>query len=124
MSFYQYRSDASVLNIPRTNKSIVLDIDETLVHTFEGDCQTKFQQLNLMDDPALIDLRSRLYVLPLVDLSKTGNSGVNLYWGVMRPSLRDFLRFCNKYFQNVCIWSAGHRDYVHGVCNQIFRGIN
>lgn len=122
-SFYQYRTDALTSKVPKTNKCIVLDIDETLVHTYEEDNRFKLQELGLMEDPSLIDLRSRLYVLPLVDLSHTGDSTKSIYWGIMRPGLRDFLRFSSKYFQHVCIWSAGHKEYVEKVCTNIFRGI-
>lgn len=123
MSFYRYRTDALMSKVPKTNKCIVLDIDETLVHTFEEDNHYRLGDLKLMEDPSLIDLRSRLYVLPLVDLSHTGDSTKSLYWGIMRPGLKDFLRFSSKYFQNVCIWSAGHKEYVEKVCTNIFRGI-
>ncbi len=124
-SFYRYRLDHdSLAKIPKTQKSIVLDVDETLVHTFDEDKQHRFSELNLMEDPTLIDIRSRLYILSLVDLYRNGESDIALYWGIMRPGLKDFLRFAERYFQHVCIWSAGHKQYVERVCGNIFRGLN
>lgn len=123
--FYQYRLDHDGLSkIPKTGKSIVLDVDETLVHTFDEDKQHRFSELALMEDPSLIDIRSRLYILPLIDLYRNGESDMSMYWGIMRPGLKDFLRFAERYFANVCIWSAGHKQYVERVCGNIFRGLN
>lgn len=122
MSFYQLRTDSSLMSVPETDLNAVFDIDETLVHTFEEAARPHLQSLGLMEDPLLMYLRSRLYVLPLVDLSRTGDNSMNLYWGIMRPGLKNFLRFSLKYFNKVCIWSAGHRDYVEKVCTNIFRG--
>lgn len=44
-------------------------------------------------------------------------------WGIMRPDLRHFLKFCFIYFKEVNIWTAGNAMYADEVCNSIFSDI-
>ena len=54
-----------------TNHSIVLDIDETLVHTMDD--HSILNQLGILTNPHLMDLRKRTYKLLLEDvLTKRG----------------------------------------------------
>lgn len=40
--------------------------------------------------------------------------------GVIRPHMREFLLFASNYFQVVTVWSAGIKDYVDKITNNIF----
>lgn len=97
-----------------TNRCIVLDIDETLVHTFEN--VSDLYQLRLFDNPKYLPIRQRLYVM---SLPQTGN----ICWGITRPHAKEFLRFCFSYFRTIIVWSAGIRPYVEGVCKILFRDL-
>jgi TFIIF-interacting CTD phosphatase-like protein len=90
-----------------TSMSIVLDIDETLVHT-EDDMESFNAELT--SDPILVD---DIYDIHL-------DHGEYKMWGTKRPHLDEFLLFCFSYFKNVCIWSAGKSDYVHAIVKKIF----
>ena len=91
-----------------TNHTIILDIDETLVHT-EENIET-LEEMGVLSNP---ELSNEIYILSLDD-------GATEMWGTKRPHLDDFLLFCFTYFDNVCVWSAGQRDYVHALVDHIF----
>ena len=105
-----------------TDKNIVFDIDETLVHTFED--FTRLKELGIYRNPKTFDLRKRIYKMSLEDMFQKKGSGTQAdLWGVTRPHLRELLVFCSTYFRNVCVWSAGQYAYVHNVSKDIFRDI-
>lgn len=84
-----------------TDLAIVLDIDETCVHTFETCPRKKIDS-------------DRYYEFKL---------GKDKFSGLLRPFIRDFLFFCFCYFKYVIVWSAGQKRYVHEICNILFDGI-
>ena len=100
-----------------TDLGIVLDIDETLIHTFDN--SKAFKTLNIMADPKKIDLRSRIYLLN-IDTDK-GDSPEVTFWGIKRPYMKEFIRFCFLYFRIVTVFSAGVYDYVHSAVEEIFK---
>lgn len=118
MTFYQRQHPYA--HIQKTDKHLVLDLDETLVHTFDDELYPRLSDLHLLTDPQYMNIRSRLYVLTLNNIY---SSDSNLMWGIQRGGLRDFLEFASKYFLHTCVWSAGKYDYVHEVCKNIFRGM-
>lgn len=119
-----YTPDTKLTERALSNKSIVLDLDETLVHTASNEEYSLFETLNLMNDPSLIGLRSRLYKISVYDaMSPVGSGVIDNFWGVMRPHLKEFLIFCFSYFQMVAIWSAGQKKYVETIVDYIFRDI-
>lgn len=87
---------------------IVLDIDSTLVHTF--------QSMEKMDNihPTA---QERAYIIAL---DGTQDSSTFM-WGVERPHLASFLQFLFDKCLLVAIWSAGKRDYVEAVVDKITR---
>lgn len=105
-----------------TNNCIVLDLDETLVHTFDE--PRDLHKLNLLTNPAYHDLRERLYFLKLEDVVERKGTGVksNL-WGITRPHVKEFLIFCFSYFKIVAVWSAGRQRYVDAIVNILFQDI-
>lgn len=90
--------------------TIVLDLDETLVHTFEEPMEPWFKRNGISDD-----CYERLY-----ELSDTGNTPT---YGLLRPQVRQFLIFCFAYFRHVIIWSAGIHDYVHEIAEILTQDI-
>ena len=88
-----------------SNKSIILDVDETLVHTYDE-----------MPTPEVLEHlkklhNNRIYIFTADDLDGDGDSTA-ICWGVFRPGVKRFLDFCFAYFQNVIFWSAGEDRYV------------
>ena len=76
------------------NKCIVLDLDETLVHSkFDNEI---IKKNNLLKDPKYINLHNRLYTISLSD---------TYVWGITRPYLYYFLNFCFDYFNHVIIFN-------------------
>jgi hypothetical protein len=98
---------------------IVLDLDESLVHTFP-DMETA-SKLGVFSDP---QLRSRVYHLELTDVSISKGIGQKIHlWGIIRPHVDQFLRFCFSYFKIVGVWSAGKKEYVEAIVELLFRDI-
>ena len=95
--------------MPLTNKNIVLDIDQTLVISYE--------YLNEIKDIDLSDkeIASRLRIIVVSDKPM---------YVFIRPYCRDFLRFCFNYFDKVIVWSAGTSNYVNAVVNILFNEIS
>jgi TFIIF-interacting CTD phosphatase-like protein len=105
-----------------TNKCIVLDLDETLVHSNENIDELK--RLGIMSDPALIDLRRRTYQITMDDVVYKKGTGVKTeMWGIVRPHVREFLIACFSYFKCVIVWSAGKRKYVDAIVDYLFKDI-
>lgn len=98
---------------PLTQRCIILDLDETLVHSSED--YIKLMTLQPFNDPVMLDLRSRMYNLSLDSYIKPPT-----VWGVTRPYTEDFLLFCFGYFSKVCVWSAGTPEYVRKIVDEIF----
>lgn len=94
---------------PLTGKTIVLDIDETLVNSKESHDLLKTIPL---DKP---EVMKSFYSLILPDYYHI--------WGLMRPGCKDFLRFCFDYFDKVLVWSAGEKNYVETITYRLFEGL-
>lgn len=106
-----------------TNKIIVLDLDENLVHTYSN--PKYFKELGIMDNPDLENLRKRVYTIQFESITGIkGDGSIGTLWGVERPHLSVFLIFCFYYFDIVCVWSAGVHEYVHKIVRKIFKSIN
>lgn len=97
------------------DKCIVLDLDETLVHSSEEGVDT-LARLKLLTHPDTYPLRSRLYAFDVDE----GHGRGSRMWGIRRPHLDTFLDFCFNNFGVVCVWSAGTPNYVESICGQIF----
>ena len=104
-----------------TNHCIVLDLDETLVHTYDD--LSSLKQLKIFSDPNLIDLRRRSYHLVIDDAGKRGVGEKTELWGILRPHVKEFLSFCFKYFKLVIVWSAGQTKYVEAIVKILFRDL-
>lgn len=111
----------------KQKQSLVLDLDNTLVHTFD-DCGA-YNTLGL-SSAKNYDIRSRVYYMDVSDIdgpSGTQKSPVtmkkSIICGVKRPSLDLFLEYCFDRFENVIVWSAGLDKYVNNVCDELFADI-
>lgn len=104
---------------PLTDKCLVLDLDETLVHTLET--TDWISKLGIYSDSKAQILRNRVYKLTLDDVvDELGSGVVSELAGILRPHLRDFIIFAFMYFRIICVWSAGQRKYVHEIVRIIF----
>lgn len=104
-----------------TNKCIILDLDETCIHSY-NDVDT-LNKLELLTNPKYYDIRSRLYTIKLKDVNCPGDGSKIVMWGIMRPYLKEFLYFCFSYFEVVAVWSAGVKKYVRAIVDHIFKDI-
>lgn len=105
--------------MPLTNKTLVLDLDSTLIYT--SDNFKQYEALKLYSNPEHNHLRNRLYKFDVIDVVDKPGTGVrSSMWGVLRPNVYEFLDFCFEYFENVIVWSAGQLRYVHAICDVLF----
>ena len=108
-------------SIEKTDKIVILDMDETLVHTIEDQEYKILGDIKLFEDAKNQKYRNRVIVYKLEDiLTSTGQGYDTHMWSILRPGLGDFLKFCCRYFKHVIIWSAGLEDYVVEVITTIF----
>lgn len=92
----------------KNGKHLVLDLDETLVHTFDPkDGFLNFGSL-LTDEQ-----QKRIYVLNFPDGTR--------FVGYIRPYTEDFLRVAFEEFESVGVWSAGTNHYVNLVVQTLFK---
>jgi len=101
-----------------TEKGVVLDLDETLLHSYPED-EFELRDLNIMSNPKLLDLRSRTYVLN-IDTNK-GSDNPTIMWGIKRPHVDEFLNFCFTYFRVVIVYTAGIHEYGHAAQEVVFK---
>jgi hypothetical protein len=97
----------------RSNKNLILDIDNTCVNTFEEYNSKKLAEFT--SDLKEYDLRASIYVLRLP-------SGENLY-GIYRGYLRFFLSWAFSTFANVIFWTAGTKEYAEAIVSDMCHGI-
>ncbi len=123
-----YKSDLN--KIPEksiTDKCIVLDLDETLVHSYAENNSYDLDallDLKIFTDPTNIDLRERTYKITIDDVvHKRGTGNKTEMWGILRPHVKEFLIACFTYFKIVIVWSAGRRNYVHAIVDNLFKDI-
>jgi TFIIF-interacting CTD phosphatase-like protein len=87
-------------------KIIVLDLDETLVHTYDGPSAELVHSKSRTEEAS-----NRLYNI------KVGNRQLV---GALRPNVREFIDFCLKHFDEVIVWSAGIPTYVDEIVKILF----
>jgi len=120
MNPFLFSSIPDSKSMGRTNLNIVLDLDETLVHSSPD--MTSYNKLNLNRN---LDLGRRIYRLDMRDVVSTrGRGQITSMWGVIRPHVEEFLIFCFSYFKRVIVWSAGSYGYVHEIVKILFARIS
>lgn len=100
------------MNRPRC---IVLDLDETLVHTFSSRYNKVLKRLKV-DQP---NLQNRLHKLE-IETGQRGEGQFSTVWTIVRPGTFEFLRECFLLFDFVVVWSAGSWSYVHEIVQILF----
>lgn len=105
---------------------IVLDIDATLLETvflMDGDKKDKIKK-DIQAIEKIIN-NDKLSVSKKEDLKKRfhkiylSNYGVEGYT-ILRPNIFEFLEFCNDFFKNVSIWTAGSKIYADIITDILF----
>lgn len=105
-----------------SNHCIVLDLDETLVHTFDD--IDRIRTLNILNDPDYIRMRKRLYMIDVDDpVTKRGEGRHIHMWGLLRPDTKKFLMFCFSYFKIVAIWTAGRKRYAEKIVQELTKDV-
>jgi hypothetical protein len=95
-----------------TNKTIVLDMDLTLICTI-GDGSDISQRIRTNYREAYDLLRKKGVIVPTT-LTQFGGSGKAMHNDVVkRPGVEEFLAFCRTVFRRVILWSAGQASYVY-----------
>lgn len=102
--------------VPRTNGTIVWDLDQTLVHSSAN--LNEFSNLKLYSDPANFDIRDRC-----VKFNFTYDGETHTYWTIFRPNAYKALKFSFEHFANVVVWSAGVDPYVEQIVKFLFRDL-
>ncbi len=105
-------------------RNIILDLDSTLIYTHEEE-ETGIESKEMYSSFKLFsynhDLRKHFYAF---------DCDTSFLFGVYRPHLVknttpkgeiSFVDYCFSSFDNVVVWSAGYYDYVHCVCDTIFK---
>nr|QBK84677.1 MAG: ctd-like (NLI interacting factor-like) phosphatase [Pithovirus LCDPAC01] len=98
----------------KSNSTIVLDLDETLVHSFSSPEFIKRYEIygnnyEKFHPPGEESLCYSLYTDDII-------------WGTFRPHLKTFINEVSDIFDNVIIWSAGTKDYVSEIVRLIYDG--
>lgn len=100
-------------------KTLILDLDETLVHSWEN---PDFLELyEIYSNPEVYRKfhptgSMQIAYSMILDLP----CGQSRIWGLYRPYMYEFLHFAKNYFDNTFIWSAGAQSYVQEITRQIF----
>lgn len=100
--------------------TIMLDLDSTLIHTtFISE-----NQLNeIKNSPQYDSLKHRVRILKIIDINDNdiiGRGVITTAIVILRPHLKEFIEFISSYFDDIRIWSAGHKRYVRGIESLIF----
>ena len=83
--------------------TLVLDVDSTLLKSFEGEAPGS-EFMNKLHPHT----RQRIRQLPR-----------NGMWYILRPYAEDLLRWAKMYIEEVVIWSAGASEYVNEIAEQL-----
>lgn len=100
-------------------KTLILDLDETLVHSWEN---ASFLELyEIYSDPEIYR-KFHPTGSPAIAYSMVLKfpQGQNRIWGLYRPHMDKFLLFAKNYFDNILVWSAAVEEYVQEIVRQKF----
>jgi len=112
-------SNGSSSNRSSGPKTLILDLDETLVHSWEN--PQFLETYQIYSNPEIYRKfhptgSSQIAYSILLDLPQ----GQNRIWGLFRPDMYKFLNFSGDYFDNILVWSAGIEPYVEEITKLIF----
>lgn len=95
--------------------AIILDLDETLCHTFKRIRDFKKLKLTEINEGAAI--LKRCYILDFYDGT---NRQQEHLWGIKRPHLDEFLSYCFSHWDYVIVYTAGTEDYAKKLVEVLF----
>lgn len=115
----------NMFHINKTEHSIILDLDQTLIYCYDEDDVEILRKNGIFTKPEYFDIRKRLFKLSLDDVmeKKKGVGVKTVLWGIIRPHVTEFLKFCFNHFKVVTVWSAGKRKYVEAIVDILFKNI-
>lgn len=97
----------------KLKRTVVLDIDGTLVHSVEYKTEKELQNFK----------RAIGNVEPGAYFHLEMSNGTKMI-SFRRPHLDYFIHFLFSYFDRVVVWTAGVEEYAEKICNHIFKGEN
>lgn len=101
------------------DQTVVIDMDECLIHTFYNCTGTKY--FNMIEKNTNT-LPIRKYLFEVYTDKTIGRK--NPSFGILRPGLAEFLVYCFSRFRRVILWSAGEDYYVQQVSEYFFNITN
>lgn len=105
-------------------RNIIFDLDSTLICTHEEE-DTGIDSREMYSSFKLFsynhDLRRNFYAFDCDSTFLFGVYRPYLIKGVTPRGEISFLDYCFDNFDNILVWSAGNYDYVHCICNTIFK---
>jgi TFIIF-interacting CTD phosphatase-like protein len=105
------------------DQCIILDLDNTLIYTFDSDELEKIESMDVFNNSKYIPIRDKFYTFNIDEISKSGVIKNSKIFGIKRPHLDEFLTYCFKRFKVVGVWTAGTYFYGHGIVSHIFKDI-
>lgn len=100
-------------------KTLILDLDETLLHSWEN--SSFLEAYQVYSDPKIYRKFHPIGSPPIAYSMFINIDGrPNRIWGLFRPHLYEFLSFAGEYFDCIIVWSAGLPQYVEEIVRQIF----
>lgn len=101
--------------------NLVLDLDETMVYTFDNIGEL-YKLIETDEDFDWLSVHS--YILEMCDPNEEGCNEEYKMWGLFRPYLVEFITYAIERFDNIYIWSAGKRKYVDAIVDRIFPSLD
>lgn len=101
----------------KSDWNIVLDLDATLINTFES-VDKIYELVETTDD--LNWLSAQSYHFNVTDPDEDGTTKPYYMWGIDRPYLQEFITYLIENFKNIYVYSAGKAKYVECIVDHIF----
>lgn len=115
---YEFGISRTLPQHPLTNKTIILDMDLTLICTI-GDGSDMSERMRTDHRAAYNALVHKGAIVPS-SLVYFGGSGRAVHNDIVkRPGVDAFLTFCRYVFKHVILWSAGQANYVYDVVKYV-----
>lgn len=98
---------------------LVIDLDETLVSSNDEIKIQQFVEQGQLNNYCK-EGRQRAYHFTLSE--RDGKPDITIH-GTLRKHAREFVRWADRNFDYVVVWSAGQRDYVYEIVSIVWNGL-